>query len=259
MLIDSHCHLDRIDLEPFDGSLDKVMDSARAAGVAHMLCVSISLEEYPTVRGIAERYADVSCSVGVHPGETEGADPTVEDLVSRGRDPRVVAIGETGLDYHYHPEDNEWQRERFRTHIRAAREVGKPLIIHTRDAREDTIRILKEEGADQVRGVMHCFTETWEMAQAALDLGFYISFSGIVTFRNAEELREVARQVPDDRLLVETDSPYLAPVPHRGKSNHPAWVRDVAVKVAEVRGSDLETIAALTTRNYQQLFGALKD
>lgn len=259
MLIDSHCHLDRIDLEPFDGSLDRVMDTARAAGVDHMLCVNISLEAYPTVRGIAERYGSVSCSVGVHPGETEGADPTLEDLASRGRDPLVVAIGETGLDYHYHPEDNEWQRERFRTHIRAAREVGKPLIIHTRNAREDTIRILEEEGADQVRGVMHCFTETWEMAKAALDLGFYISFSGIVTFRNAEELREVARQVPDDRLLVETDAPYLAPVPHRGKGNHPAWVRDVAVKVAEVRGSDLETIAALTTHNYQQLFGALKD
>jgi len=259
MLIDSHCHLDRVDLEPFDGSLDKVMDAARAAGVDHMLCVSISLEAYPTVHDIATRYPQVSCSVGVHPGETEGADPSLEDLVSRGRDPLVVAIGETGLDYHYHPEDNEWQRERFRTHIRAAREVGKPLIIHTRDAREDTIRILQEEGADQVGGVMHCFTETWEMAKAALDLGFYISFSGIVTFRNAEELREVARQVPDDRLLVETDSPYLAPVPHRGKGNHPAWVRDVATKVAEVRGSDLERIAALTTRNYQQLFGALKD
>ncbi|HSP00737.1 MAG TPA: TatD family hydrolase [Thioalkalivibrio sp.] len=259
MLIDSHCHLDRIDLEPFDGSLDKVMDAARTAGVDHMLCVSISLEEYPTVHEIATRYPQVSCSVGVHPGETEGANPSLEDLVSRGRDPLVVAIGETGLDYHYHPEDNEWQRERFRTHIRAAREVGKPLIIHTRDAREDTIRILQEEGADQVGGVMHCFTETWEMAKAALDLGFYISFSGIVTFRNAEELREVARQVPDDRLLVETDSPYLAPVPHRGKGNHPAWVHDVAVKVAEVRGSDLESIAALTTRNYQQLFGALKD
>jgi len=259
MLIDSHCHLDRIDLGPFDGSLDKVMDAARTAGVDHMLCVSISLEEYPTVHDIATRYPQVSCSVGVHPGETEGVDPSLEDLVSRGRDPLVVAIGETGLDYHYHPEDNEWQRERFRTHIRAAREVGKPLIIHTRDAREDTIRILQEEGADQVGGVMHCFTETWEMARAALDLGFYISFSGIVTFRNAEELREVARQVPDDRLLVETDSPYLAPVPHRGKGNHPAWVRDVATMVAEVRGSDLESIAALTTRNYQQLFGALTD
>jgi TatD DNase family protein len=255
MLIDSHCHLDRIDLEKFDGSMDNLLDAARNAGVEHILCVNIRLEDYPAVHGLAERYPDVSCSVGVHPGETEGAEPTVEDLVSRGRDPLVVAVGETGLDYHYHPENNEWQRERFRVHVCAARELGKPLIIHTRDAREDTIAILREEGADGPRGVMHCFTETWEMARAALDLGFYISFSGIVTFRNAEELRDVARRVPDDRLLVETDAPYLAPVPHRGKINHPAWVRDVAVRVAEVRGTDLETIAELTTRNYDALFG----
>jgi TatD DNase family protein len=255
MLIDSHCHLDRIDLERFDGSLDKLLAAARDAGVVHMLCVNISLEGYPTVRGIAERYPQVSCSVGVHPGESEGAEPTVEDLVTRGRDPLVVAVGETGLDYHYHPDDNEWQRERFRVHVRAARDLGKPLIIHTRDAREDTIGILREEGADAVRGVMHCFTETWEMARAALDLGFCISFSGIVTFRNAEALRDVARRVPDDRLLVETDAPYLAPMPHRGKVNHPAWVRDVAARVAEVRGTDLETLAELTTRNYDALFG----
>ncbi len=255
MLIDSHCHLDRIDLEKFDGSLDHLLAAAREAGVVHMLCVNISLEGYPTVHGIAERYPQVSCSVGVHPGESEGAEPTVEDLVTRGRDPLVVAVGETGLDYHYHPDDNEWQRERFRVHVRAARELGKPLIIHTRDAREDTIGILREEGADGPRGVMHCFTETWDMARAALDLGFYISFSGIVTFRNAEALRDVARRVPDDRLLVETDAPYLAPVPHRGKTNHPAWVRDVAATVAEVRGTDLETIAELTTRNYDALFG----
>ncbi|WP_026186024.1 TatD family hydrolase [Thioalkalivibrio thiocyanodenitrificans] len=255
MLIDSHCHLDRIDLEKFDGSLDNLLAAARDAGVVHMLCVNISLEGYPTVRGIAERYPQVSCSVGVHPGESGGAEPTVEDLVTRGRDPLVAAVGETGLDYHYHPDDNEWQRERFRVHVRAARELGKPLIIHTRDARDDTISILREEGADGPRGVMHCFTETWEMARAALDLGFYISFSGIVTFRNAEALRDVARRVPDDRLLVETDAPYLAPVPHRGKTNHPAWVRDVAARVAEVRGSDLETIAELTTRNYHALFG----
>ncbi|OOG21020.1 TatD family deoxyribonuclease [Thioalkalivibrio denitrificans] len=255
MLIDSHCHLDRIDLEKFDGSLDNVLDAARNAGVEHVLCVNIRLEDYPTVHGIAERYPDVSCSVGVHPGETDGAEPTVEDLVSRGRDPLVVAVGETGLDYHYHPDNNEWQRERFRVHIRAARELGKPLIIHTRDAREDTIAILREEGADGPRGVMHCFTETWEMARAALDLGFYVSFSGIVTFRNAEALRDVARRVPDDRLLVETDAPYLAPVPHRGKTNHPAWVRDVAARVAEVRGTDLDTLAELTNRNYDTLFG----
>jgi TatD DNase family protein len=258
MLIDSHCHLDRIDLEKFDGSLDNVLAAAREAGVDHMLCVNIRLEDFPTVYGIAERYPEVACSVGVHPGETEGAEPTVEDLVSRGRDPLVVAVGETGLDYHYHPDDNEWQRERFRVHVRAARELGKPLIIHTRDAREDTIAILREEGADAVSGVMHCFTETWEMAKAALDLGFYVSFSGIVTFRNAEDLRDVARRVPEDRLLVETDAPYLAPVPHRGKVNHPAWVRDVAACVAKVRGSDLESIAALTSRNYERLFGEVR-
>lgn len=255
MLIDSHCHLDRIDLEAFDGRLDALLAAARANGVGHMLCVCIDLEHFGDVAEIAEQYPEVSCSVGVHPDATDVREPQLDDLVELASHPRVVAVGETGLDYFRLKGDLEWQRERFRTHIRAARASGKPLIIHTRAAREDTLRLLEEEGAAEVGGVMHCFAEDWETAERAMALGFYISFSGIVTFRNAEALREVAARVPDEHLLVETDAPYLAPVPHRGKENHPAWVRDVAERLAEVRGTELAHIEAVTTANFGRLFG----
>lgn len=257
MLIDSHCHLDRIDLAPFGGRLDALLDAARENGVGHMLCVCIDLEHFEEVAGIAEQSPQVSCSVGVHPDSTDVREPRLEELVELAARPRVVAIGETGLDYYRLKGDLEWQRERFRTHIRAARQAGKPLIIHTRAAREDTLRLLEEEGAAEVGGVMHCFAEDWETAERAMALGFLISFSGILTFRNAEALREVARRVPDEYLLVETDAPYLAPVPHRGKQNHPAWVRHVAEKLAEVRGVELAHIEAVTTANFRRVFGPM--
>lgn len=254
MLIDSHCHLDRLDLTPFAGRLDAALAAAVANGVEHFLCVAIDLEHWPAMLAQVADEARVSVSVGVHPGSDEGRAPTVAELVRLAAQPKVVAIGETGLDYHY-GEDRERQQGYFRTHIRAARETGKPLIVHTRAAREDTIRLLTEEGAAEVGGVLHCFTEDWDTAAQALELGFYISFSGIISFKNAESLRDVARQVPAERLLVETDSPYLAPVPHRGKSNQPAWVRDVATCLATVRGDTLAGIAAVTTANYDRLFG----
>lgn len=256
MLIDSHCHLDRIDLTPFGGRLEALLETARGNGVEHMLCVCIDLEHFEDVLGIACRHPQVTCSVGVHPDATGVREPQVEELVELAAHPQVVAVGETGLDYYRLTGELEWQRERFRTHIRAARQAGKPLIIHTRAAREDTLRLLEEERAAEVGGVMHCFAEDWETARRAMDLGFLISFSGIVTFRNAEALREVARRVPDEYLLVETDAPYLAPVPHRGKQNHPAWVRHVAEKLAELRGVDLAHIEAVTTANFRRLFAA---
>ncbi|AHK79252.1 deoxyribonuclease [Ectothiorhodospira haloalkaliphila] len=255
MLIDSHCHLDRIHLKPFDGDRDRMMQAAAEAGVDHMLCVCIDMNNYAQVKDLAARYEQVSCSVGVHPSAREGHEPTEEELVAMADDPGVVAIGETGLDYHYNEGDLEWQRARFRRHLRAARAAGKPVIIHTRDARRDTLDILKEEGVRDTGGVLHCFTEDWDTAHAGLDMGLYLSFSGIVTFRNAQALRDVARQVPDDRLLVETDAPYLAPMPYRGKTNHPAWVRHVAECLADVRGVPLERLAEQTTANYGRLFG----
>ncbi len=256
MLVDSHCHLDRVDLAPYDGDFSKLIQCTRDAGVSHMLCVSIDLESYPAMLSLVEKYDDVSVSVGVHPNDFDRREPDVDELVALARHPKNVAIGETGLDYFRTEGDLDWQRERFRTHIRAAREARKPLIIHTRDAREDTIAILREEQAQDVGGVMHCFTETWEMAKAALDLNFYISFSGIVTFKNAEELREVAAQVPLERLLIETDSPYLAPVPHRGKPNEPRFVENVAHKIAELRGMDVKALADLSGDNFFRLFSA---
>lgn len=254
MLTDSHCHLDRLNLEPFEGSLPRALDAARARGVSRFLCVGIDLGNFEAVHQIALQHPDIWCSVGVHPSEKCEVEPTLDDLISRSQRDRVVAIGETGLDYFYNEGDLEWQRSRFRTHIRAARDTQLPLIIHTRESREDTLRILREENAAEVGGVMHCFTETLEMAEAAMDMGFYISFSGIVTFKTAEELREVARRVPIERLLVETDSPYLAPIPHRGKSNQPAWVADVATFVAELRGIPYERLCEQTTENFRRLF-----
>lgn len=254
MLIDSHCHLDRLDLAAHGGSLDAALDAARAAGVGHFLCIGVSADNAATVKGLAERYADVDCSVGVHPLDLEpGAEPALDWLLGELAHPKVVAIGETGLDYHYEPESAALQQASFRLHLEAARITGKPVIVHTREARADTLALLREAALPQA-GVLHCFTEDWEMAKAALDIGFYISLSGIVTFRNAEALRDVARQVPADRLLVETDSPYLAPVPHRGKANLPQYVCEVARFLAELRGEDFEAFAGQTTQNFKRLF-----
>lgn len=254
MLVDSHCHLDRLDLAAHGGSLDAALAAARARGVGHFLCIGVSADNAAAVKSLAERYADVDCSVGVHPLDIEpGSAPALDWLLGELDHPRVVAIGETGLDYHYQPEAAALQQQAFRLHLEAARISGKPVIVHTREARADTLRLLREAALPQA-GVLHCFTEDWEMAKAALDLGFYISLSGIVTFRNAAALREVARQVPADRLLVETDSPYLAPVPHRGKANLPEYVREVAEFLAELRGIAYESLAEQTTDNFRRLF-----
>lgn len=251
MLVDSHCHLDFPELAE---RLDAVVAAMRQHQITHALCISVTLEDFPRVRAIAERFGHIYGSVGIHPDYPDVPDVAVEELVRLADHPKIVAIGETGLDYYRIKEDCEWQRQRFRTHIRAARSCGKPLVIHMRDAAADTLRIMREERADEVRGVMHCFTEGWETARAAMDLGFYISFSGIVTFKNARTLREVAKQVPLDRMLVETDSPYLAPVPYRGKINEPALVRYVAEEIAQLRGIDSAEVAETTTKNFFHLF-----
>ena len=255
MLVDSHCHLDRVDLAPYGGDFAAFVAATRAAGVGHMLCVAIDLTDYPAMLALVEPYDDISVSVGVHPNERDAVEPEPEVLAELAQHPKNVAIGETGLDYFHGKGDLEWQRARFRRQIAAARRARKPLIIHSRDARHDTLAILREEGARDVGGVMHCFTEDWDTAAAAMDLGFHISFSGIVTFRNADALRDVARRVPDDRLLIETDAPYLAPVPHRGKPNEPRHVAHVAALIAQLRGTDAKTIAALTRGNFARLFG----
>ncbi len=222
--------------------------------VTHALCVSVKLETFARVLALAEAYPHLYASVGVHPDNNDCEEPDVDRLLALAAHPRVVAIGETGLDYYWHKDKPEWQRERFRTHIRAARACNKPLIIHTRDSAEDTLRLMREEGADAPGGVMHCFTESREVAEAALDLGFYISFSGIVTFKNAKALKEVARYVPLERMLIETDAPYLAPVPHRGKQNEPGFVKHVAEHIAELRDVPVDTIARQTTDNFMNLF-----
>jgi len=251
MLVDSHCHLNFPELAE---RVDEALELMRANGVTHALCVSVTLEDFPQVRAIAERYPHVYGSVGVHPDYPDVPLVTEADLLQRADHPKIIAIGETGLDYFRIKGDTEWQRERFRTHIRAARRCRKPLIIHMREAAADTLRIMDEEGAGEIGGVMHCFTETWEVARGALDLGFHISFSGIVTFKNAEALREVARKVPLDRMLIETDSPYLAPVPYRGKTNEPALVKHVAEEIARQRGITLEEVGAATSANFFRLF-----
>ncbi len=254
MLIDSHCHLDRLDLSARGGSLDAALAAARARGVGHFLCIGISADNAAAVKALSERYSDVDCTVGVHPLDLQpGVAPALDWLLADLEHPHVVAIGETGLDYHYEPQAAELQREAFRLHLNAAQITGKPVIVHTREARADTLMLLREAVLPQA-GVLHCFTEDWPMAKAALDLGFYISLSGIVTFRNADALREVARQVPADRLLIETDAPYLAPIPHRGKPNLPEYVRDVAEFLAPLRGVDVDTLAQQTSQNFQRLF-----
>ncbi len=248
-LTDSHCHLDRL-----SGDLEEILARANEAGVGWFLCVSINMENVERVIEIAGRHPSVYATVGVHPNEQEGREPDLEELASLAERPKVVAIGETGLDYFHGKGDLEWQRERFRRHIAAAKITGKPLIVHMRDAAADTLSLLREEKADEVGGVMHCFTGDWQTAVSAMELGFHISFSGIITFRNADPLRAVAARVPEDRLLIETDSPYLAPVPYRGKPNQPAYVRRVAECLAELRGSSLEQIAEKTTANFHHLF-----
>lgn len=259
MYVDSHCHLDFPELAD---RLDEVLARMRENRVDRALCVSVTLEDFPRVLALARAHAHLYASVGVHPDHREATEPDVETLVRLASDSRVIATGETGLDYYRTVGDPAtecgWQRERFRVHVRAARVTGKPLIVHTRAAADDTIAILREEGAEAVGGVMHCFTETWEVARAALDLGFHISISGIVTFRNADALREVARRVPLDRLLIETDAPYLAPVPHRGRTNEPGFVRHVGDFLATLRGIEPERLAAATTGNFDRCFRLLE-
>ena len=226
-------------------------------GVTHALSVSVTLEDFPKIRAIAETYPHIFASVGVHPDYADLPVVSVEQLTALATHPKVVAIGETGLDYFRLKGDLGWQRDRFRTHIRAARVCGKPLIIHTRSAADDTLRLMREENASEVAGVMHCFTENWDVAEAALEMGFYISFSGIVTFKNAKTLKEVAQKVPLERLLVETDSPYLAPVPHRGKTNQPGFVLHVAEEISRLRGISVDQVCTATTENFQRLFRCL--
>lgn len=254
MFIDSHCHLDCIDLSPYDHSFEGFMQEAHQQRIDHMLCVSINWENYPAMRNLVQDYPDISISVGVHPNEHAGHDPSEQELIDQALQDQAVAIGETGLDYFRSEGELGWQQDRFRTHIRAAKKLHKPIIIHTREAQGDTIRLMREEEAAETGGVMHCFTEDWSMAKQALDLDFYISFSGIVTFKNARQIQDVAKKVPEDRFLIETDSPYLAPVPKRGKPNYPLYVRHVAECVAELRGISTERVADLSAQNYHRLF-----
>lgn len=256
MFVDSHCHLDFPDLA---NKLPEILDRMAQNQVTHALVVSVNMPDWPRLMEIVAPHNNLFASVGVHPDYEDAYNPSVEELVAHAQSPKVVAIGETGLDYFRMSEPLEWQRERFRTHIRAGREAGLPLIIHTRAASADTLRIMKEEGADQCGGVMHCFTESWEVAQAAMEMNFLISLSGIVTFKKAEELHEVARKLPLDRLLIETDSPYLAPVPYRGKTNDPSLVMHVAEKIAELKGVSLNQVAEHSTRNFFTLFSKAKE
>ena len=252
-IIDSHCHIDRVDLDQFGGSMESMLAHAKDLSVEEFLCVCIDLEHFDDVFSLAKSHQQIYASVGVHPVEQEGKDPSVEELLALADHEKIIAIGETGLDYFHVKKDTaDWQRERFRRHIAASNQSGKPMIIHTRDAKADTIEIMQQEQAQA--GVMHCFSEDWETAKAALDLGFYISFSGIITFKSAADLREVAKKVPADRLLVETDSPYLTPVPYRGRANSPAYTYYVAEKLAEIRGVSVDNIAQQTTQNFNDLF-----
>jgi TatD DNase family protein len=230
------------------------MQEAQKQQISHMLCVAITLEAYPAMIRLVEDYPSISASVGMHPNERTGREPTLDELQDLARDPRVVAIGETGLDYFRSEGDLGWQRERFRTHIRAAKAIGKPLIIHTREAKKDTLRILEEERASEIGGVFHCFTEDWETACRAMDMNFYISFSGIVTFKSARVIQDVARRLPEDRFLIETDSPYLAPVPFRGQANYPFYLRCIAECMASLRGVSFADIASASARNFYRLF-----
>ncbi len=249
MLVDTHCHLDQLEINVSDA-----IEFAKEQGVQHFLCVCITLKDFPTMMALIEAYDNVSASVGLHPNEKVEQEPLAADLIRLAQNQKIIAIGETGLDYFRSQGDVEWQRERFRQHIRAAKEINKPLIIHSRQAKEDTIQLLKEENAASVGGILHCFTEDMAMAKEAMNLNFYISFSGIVTFNNAKEIQQVAREMPLERMLIETDSPYLAPVPHRGQSNQPAYVRYVAEFIAKLRGVEVDVVARQTTANFFKLF-----
>lgn len=263
MLIDSHCHLDRLDLSGHHLSLDQALDTARSKGVKGFLCISIGMGNSSQVIDIASNYNDVYATVGLHPLEfNESSAPKIEEigpwLASRLELPQVIGVGETGLDYYYSTENKEAQRESFSIHLQQAARYAKPVIVHTRDAREDTLELIRRYGSTESAGVMHCFTEDWATAKAALDLGYYISFSGIITFKNAGNLREIATKVPLDRLLVETDSPYLAPVPFRGRPNEPQYVTEVARCLADLRGLAYETICEVTGANFSRLFGVFR-
>lgn len=251
MLVDSHCHLDFPDLAK---NLPQILETMQQNGVGCAVCIGVNLEDLHGVLSLVDAHQHLFASVGLHPEYADVQEPSVEELVRLAEHSKVIAIGETGLDYHWHKDAPEWQRDRFRVHIRAARECGKPLVIHTREAASDTLRVMKEEGAGDVGGIMHCFTETWEVAETALDLGFHISLSGIVTFKNALTIKEVARRVPLDRLLVETDAPFLSPVPYRGKLNQPGYVKYVAQEIARLRGLELDEVVATTTSNFFKLF-----
>ena len=264
MFTDSHCHLAFPELQ---AQLPQIRQAMQAAQVDRALCICTTLEEFEAVHGLAVQYGNFWATVGVHPDNENVQEPSLDDLLQRASLPKVVGIGETGLDYYRLGErtvaDMEWQRERFRVHIRAARLTAKPLVIHTRNASDDTVAILKDEGqsagaGDSARGVFHCFTETQAVARAALDLGFYISFSGILTFKNAGDIRDVARFVPLDRILIETDSPYLAPMPYRGKTNNPSYVPFVAQQIAQIKQQSLEVVAQATSHNFEQLFTGVR-
>ncbi len=257
MFVDSHCHLD---FPEYADQLPDILARMKEAKVQNAMCISVDMPDFPNVLALAEAHEQLFATVGTHPDYEDTPEPTEDQLVELAKHPKVLAIGETGLDYYRMGDktyaEMEWQRDRFRTHIRAAIRANKPLIIHTRSASEDTIKIMKEEGASKVAGVMHCFTESWEVAQAAMDLGFYISFSGIVTFKSAKDLQATCQQVPLERMLIETDSPYLAPIPNRGKTNEPAWVAHVGQFIADLKGVPVETVAKHTTENFKTLFKA---
>ena len=254
MFIDSHCHLDRLKLDDYDGNLDQLIAAARKAKVSKMLCVSVDLDNVADCVALADKYDDVVASVGVHPLDCKEGVPDISSLNQYVSHPKVVAIGETGLDYYYSGDNKSIQQTSFINHLTLAKAESLPVIIHTRDARDDTLQLMKEYGCADSTGVLHCFTESWDMAKAALDMNYYISISGIVTFRNASALRDVVKTLPMDRLLIETDAPYLAPVPHRGKSNEPRFVADVAYFVADLKGVSVEELASQTSDNFYRLF-----
>lgn len=257
MFVDSHCHLD---FPEYADQLPDILARMTEAKVQNAMCISVDMPDFPKVLALAEAHDQLFATVGTHPDYEDTPEPLEDQLVELAKHPKVLAIGETGLDYYRMGDktyaEMEWQRDRFRTHIRAAIRANKPLIIHTRSASEDTIKIMKEEGASQVGGVMHCFTESWDVAQASMDLGFYISFSGIVTFKSAKDLQATCLQVPLERMLIETDSPFLAPIPHRGKTNEPSWVAHVGQFIADLKGVPVEIVAKHTTENFKTLFKA---
>lgn len=256
MLVDSHCHLDRLDYETRHQDIADVVNKAQQQGIEYLLSVCVTLNDYPAMAELVQPFKQIFSSCGVHPLYEEALDQAL--LLQYAQDDKVVAVGETGLDFFYSPETKDKQIDSFRRQIQIAKQVKKPLIVHTRQAREETLTLLREEGAEEVGGVLHCFTESLEMAEAAMELGFYISVSGIVTFKNSKELQAVIKAIPLDRLLVETDSPYLAPVPHRGKENEPAFTRDVAKFVAELKGISIQELEEATTTNFFKLFGFAK-